>query len=169
MNLTQRVNNVNHVHQFSYMASERPALVGHIRGGVRNPDITGLVTVYWLPDGLYFTTEINGLPPSEVLGFHVHEGTVCSAENGFADAGEHLSECGDNIWCGKHPYHSGDLPPIMSDENGYANMSVYLGKANVADYSGRTVIVHNNKDDFTTQPSGGSMLRIACGILTENL
>ncbi len=168
--MNQPYQNTNHVNRFSYMAAERPALIGHIRGGIRNPDIIGLAAVHWLPDGLFFTAEINGLPPSEVLAFHVHEGAVCRASDDFSEAGDHLSNCGgDDIWCGRHPYHAGDLPPVMSDENGYAFMSVYIGKASVSDYSGRTVIVHNNKDDFTTQPSGASAVRIACGVLTENL
>ena len=33
----------------------------------------------------------------------------------------------------------------------------------VKDIIGRTVVIHDKPDDFTTQPSGGSGVKIACG------
>ena len=48
-------------------------------------------------------------------------------------------------------------------------MEVYIGKGLISDYSGKPIILHDMPDDFSTQPSGGSGKRIACGIFTEVL
>ena len=160
---------MQHIHKFSYVESERPALLGLLSGGFGHEDIRGTTAVFWLPDALYLEAQLEGLPASEVFGFHIHDGVICTAEDGFSDAGSHLDLCGDGVWCGRHPYHAGDLPPIFSDENGTAVMGVYLDRARVEDISGKTIILHSRADDFTSQPAGNSGIRIACGILAENL
>ena len=42
-------------------------------------------------------------------------------------------------------------------------MSVLINKFTVNEIIGRTVIIHSQPDDFTTQPSGNSGKKIACG------
>lgn len=167
------------VNKFSYMGSERPALMGEVHGGAQFPQIEGLIHAYWLrdtlliPDGaLYFQAEFTGLPPDKVFGLHVHDGVICGAAEGdqqFTEAGGHLSLCPEGTWCARHPYHAGDLPPIISDSTGYAAMQVYIGKAQIADFSGKPIILHSMPDDFSTQPAGNSGKRIACGIFMEVL
>ena len=61
-----------------------------------------------------------------------------------------------------HPYHVGDLPPLI-ENNGYAYMSVLLNKFRIKDIIGRTLIIHDMPDDFTSQPSGNAGKKIACG------
>lgn len=161
---------MQYIHDYSYMAFERPALLGTISGGVGHSGINGTAAVFWLPQAVYFEAQVYGLPPSEVFGFHIHDGLVCgAAQDGFAEAGAHLSLCPDGTWCARHPYHAGDLPPLFSDEDGTAVMGVYLDRVTVSDISGRAVVIHGGRDDFTTQPAGNSGIRIACGILAENL
>lgn len=160
---------MQHIHEYSYMSSERPALLGILNGGVGHEDIKGLAAVFWLPDAVWLEAQFEGMPASEVFGFHIHDGAVCTSENSFSDAGGHLDLCGEGVWCGQHPYHAGDLPPIFSDTNGSATMGVYLDRALVENFSGRTIILHSRPDNFTSQPAGNSGIRIACGILTENL
>lgn len=156
--------------RFSYMSAERPALRGELRGSADYKDAEGVVLAYWLEKGVYIRAEFRGLPADRVFGFHVHDGIICGDADGeepFAAAGGHLSLCPEGTWCSLHPYHAGDLPPIFSDSDGYAAMEVYLGRATIADYSGKPLIVHSMPDDFTTQPSGNSGKRIACGIFEE--
>lgn len=158
--------------RFSYMAAESPALKGELRGSSAFPDAAGVVLAYALEDGLYLRAELSGLPADRVFGFHVHEGIICGEADGsepFAAAGGHLSACPEGTWCNKHPYHTGDLPPVFSDSSGYASMDVYLGKADTADYSGKPIILHAMPDDLRSQPSGSSGARIACGIFAEIL
>lgn len=80
-------------------------------------------------------------------------------EESFLDAGEHF-DLEDN----KHPNHSGDLPSIYSN-NGYSYMEFYTTRFKVKDIIGKSVIIHEMKDDFMTQPSGNSGNRIACGVI----
>jgi Cu-Zn family superoxide dismutase len=158
--------------KFSYMETERPALVAEVRGNEVHPDIVGTVNIYWLPDEYYLQADFEGLPPSRVFGFHIHDGIVCAPIDGdkpFSEAGGHYNNCGEGVWCSLHPYHAGDLPPIFSDSEGRASMQVYTDRATVGELSGKPIVLHGLPDDFRTQPSGDSGVRIACGILKENL
>lgn len=77
----------------------------------------------------------------------------------FADAMSHYDPRG----CA-HPYHAGDLPPLFGN-NSFA-LSVFLtDRFSVHEVIGRTVIIHDHPDDFTTQPSGNSGTKIACGVI----
>ena len=42
-------------------------------------------------------------------------------------------------------------------------MSVFLNKFKVKDIIRKVIIIHDMPDDFTTQPSGNSGTKIACG------
>lgn len=46
---------------------------------------------------------------------------------------------------------------------GFAYMNILLDKIKINDIIGRVVIIHDMPDDFTTQPSGNSGTKIACG------
>ena len=163
---------MQHINRFSYMQSERPALIGIMKGGIGAENAEGPAALFWLPDAMYFQVDFTGLPPAEVFGLHIHEGYICGEPRNpdtFAEAGKHYSNCPEGMWCGQHPYHAGDLPPIFSDAEGAASMEVYLDKAAAEEISGRVLILHSMRDDFTSQPAGDSGTRIACGVLAEYL
>lgn len=135
-----------------------------IRGSDEYPSIHGLVSFRQMKNGVLVTAEIYGLPENQsehggVFGFHIHEGTSCSgnSDDPFADAKTHFNP-------GKrpHPYHAGDLPPLFGN-NGFAYMSVFTNRFTVRDIIGKVIIIHSKPDDFTTQPSGNSGEKIACG------
>ena len=101
-------------------------------------------------------------------GFHVHETGDCSALDA-SSAGAHYNPAG-----AAHgdpasvTHHAGDIPNVQADESGRARVDarvqgVSLGGAN--DIIGRALIVHADPDDYTTQPSGNSGARIACGVI----
>lgn len=156
--------------QMQNVLRQNPSAKALIVGGESNPDISGWVNFYQMSGGVLVVTEVKGLPygslpcGSRVFGFHIHEGTSCSgtAEDQFADTGAHYNPSG----C-EHPEHAGDLPPLFGNA-GYAFMSVFTDRFSVAEIVGRTIIIHDSPDDFTTQPSGNSGKKIACGKIAIN-
>ena len=136
-----------------------------IEGGKKYPKINGIVTFRETKKGILVTAKINNLPISKdkckkrVFGFHIHEGISCSGnvEDEFANAKTHLNPTN----C-PHPFHIGDLPPLIEND-GYSYMSVLINKFKIKDILGKVIIIHDMPDDFTSQPSGNSGTKIACG------
>ena len=126
--------------------------------------IKGKVWFVQKKDGVHITTDIYGLPDggySTFFGFHIHEGRACTG-NGvdpFADAKMHYNPAGL-----EHPCHAGDLPPLISVE-GRAKTSFVTDRFKLSEVIGRAVVIHLMPDDFTSQPSGNSGEKIACGII----
>ena len=141
----------------------RPDAAAEIRGSCGFPDIEGTVRFYQTQQGVLVYADIRCLPVSgsQVFGFHIHEGESCTGSSGdsFADAGQHYDR-GRH----RHPCHSGDLPPLFGNE-GHALMAVLTDRFCVSDIIGRTVIIHCGTDDFTSQPSGNSGEKAACGVI----
>lgn len=156
--------------QLQNMLKSPPAAHAAIKGSPQFPGINGMVFFYPLTNGTLVTAQINGLPqdpgmcPADVFGFHIHEGNHCTgnAEDPFANTGGHYNPRG----C-PHPAHAGDLPPLFGN-HGYAFMAVITDRFSVGEVIGRTVIIHSAPDDFTTQPSGNSGKKIACGEIMQN-
>ncbi len=145
----------------------RPQAVANIVGNKSYPGLSGTVRFYQTGKGVIVLAEISGLPHSDlpcqdrVFGFHIHQGTTCGGnmDDPFADAMSHYDPYG----CG-HPHHAGDLPPLFGN-NGFA-LSLFLTcRFSVDEIIGRTIIIHDLPDDFTTQPSGGSGSKVACGVI----
>ena len=44
-------------------------------------------------------------------------------------------------------------------------MSFFTNKFKVNDIIGKSVIIHENPDDYRSQPSGNSGKRLACGVI----
>ena len=148
----------------------RPNAVAHIKGSPQYPCINGSVRFYQTPSGILVAAEIQGLPDADkptgsgVFGFHIHSGKCCTgtSKDPFANAEKHYNP--DNL---DHPCHAGDMPPLFSN-CGYA-LSIFLThRFSLDEVIGRTVIIHSKPDDFTTQPSGDSGEKIACGQINRN-
>lgn len=147
----------------------RPQAVASITGSEHYPDISGTVRFYQTNEGVIVWAEINGLPHSGLLcqkrifGFHIHQGTDCAGnmDDPFADAMSHYNPNG----C-EHPYHAGDLPPLF-ENNGFALSLFLTDRFSINEVIGKTVIIHDHPDDFTTQPSGNSGTKIACGLISR--
>lgn len=144
-----------------------PAAYAELTGNPGNAEINGMVRFYPVGAGVLVNAEVYGLPVSDagcgsdIFGFHVHEGHSCTGNSSdpYADAGQHL-----NPGMCPHPAHEGDMPPLFGS-NGSAWMMYFTDRFKLSDLIGRTVIIHGSPDDFTTQPSGNSGSKIACGTI----
>lgn len=142
-----------------------PDAIARVHGGSLQPSLNGVVKFYDTPfDGIIIEAEFAGLPDSNennhnFLGFHIHENGDCS--NNFNNTGSHFNPTGAS-----HPYHLGDLPPLLNN-NGYAYTMFYDDSLTISRIIGHSVIVHSQRDDFTSQPSGDSGNKIGCGVIKK--
>lgn len=136
-----------------------------IKGGRKYPKINGVIKFRETKKGVLIKVEVEGLPESKdkctgrFFALHIHSGNSCTgnSQDEFANALTHYNpnKC-------PHPYHAGDLPPIL-ENNGVAYMEVLVNKFRIEEIIGKVIIIHESPDDFTTQPSGNSGEKIACG------
>ncbi|HEY2256618.1 MAG TPA: superoxide dismutase family protein [Variovorax sp.] len=138
---------------------------------VPNPTM-GKVTFTPLEHGLRIAVDVHGLAPGTEHGFHVHETGDCG-DNGNAAGGHFNPSGGTHGKFGAPGSHAGDLPSLVADASGNARFSVDVHTLSMTDGAannviGRSVVVHRDRDDFTTQPAGNSGPRIACGVITRN-
>jgi len=129
--------------------------------------INGVVTFTKISQGVRIIADIDGLTPGE-HGFHIHEFGDCSGKN--ADSvGAHYNpnhqKHGDPD---SKEFHVGDLGNLDADENGHAHYEVInkviklQGRNSIL---GRSVIIHADRDDYVTQPTGASGVKIGCGVI----
>lgn len=154
---------------FAWLSANPPSGMAQIHGSDAFPDIEGQVLFYQRRDGVFVVAQITGLPMEQascdasIFAMHIHSGGSCTgnAADPFADAGTH-----DNPKDCPHPSHAGDLPPLFGND-GYAWSAVFTNRFAVSDVIGKTVIIHRQPDDFTTQPAGNAGAKIACGVISN--
>lgn len=115
-----------------------------------------------------------GLTPGE-HGWHLHEVGVCDPAGAepFESAGGHWDPT--NMPHGAPDaadHHVGDFGNFTATEDGLAETSISTsdftlsdGPLSVFDADGTAIILHAGRDDLTTQPSGDSGARFACGVV----
>lgn len=110
----------------------------------------------------------SGLTPG-AHGFHIHEKGDCSAPDATS-AGGHFNPTGAKHGSpGAASHHLGDLPMLTAGADGSARFEasmdgIAIGEG-IGNILGRSVVVHAQPDDFTTQPTGNSGARVACGVI----
>lgn len=142
----------------------KPAAVAWVTGNTSHSGLSGIVKFFDTPyNGVLIEAEVFGLPNIEeknstnYYAMHIHEFGDCSDD--FSKTGAHYNPSDS-----PHPEHAGDLLPLLGNQ-GYAWTAFYDKRFRVADIIGRSVIIHVNRDDFTTQPSGDSGEKIGCGVI----
>ena len=135
-----------------------------IQGGNGYPELNGTATFTQTNRGVLVTVKVNKLPQNAlcnggIFALHIHAGESCTGgkDDEFSNAKSHYNP--NNCL---HPYHSGDLPPLIGN-NGFAYMSVLTDRFTVDEIINKVIIIHDSKDDFTTQPSGNAGAKIGCG------
>ena len=143
--------------------TKHPEAIARIKGNEDAPQLSGTVEFYQKKSGVLVLARITGLPKNSKSGFfafHIHEGKSCTGE-GFSDTMRHYNPKETN-----HPDHAGDLPPLLAN-HWDAYLAVMTDRISVKEVIGKTVVIHQNPDDFTTQPSGNAGKKIACGVIKK--
>lgn len=129
--------------------------------------VTGKVTFSKVPGGIKIVADVDGLKPGE-HGFHVHEHGDCGGVDAAA-AGGHFNPTNKKHGGPDSPErHVGDFGNLVADAKGHAHYErvdteiTFEGENSIL---GRTIMVHADRDDLTTQPTGASGARIGCGII----
>ncbi len=141
-----------------------------LMAGPDYPSIKGLVTFADIQGGVMVCADVAGLPPYKPgigdkqpvgpFGFHIHEKGNCEIgdpSKPFEASGGHWNPTNQ-----PHGNHAGDFPVLVAD-NGRARMCFIMSRFTVGEILGRSVMIHENPDDYRSQPAGNSGKRIACG------
>lgn len=153
----------------------KPTASANVKGGPLRPQIQGVIRFIDVPGGTWVCAEVNGLPPYQPAingadpigphGFHIHEFGNCEVgdpQNPFQAAGEHWNPTNQ-----PHGNHAGDFPVLFSNQ-GYANMCFFTNAFKPEQVIGKSVIIHQNPDDYRTQPAGDAGKRLACGVIQSS-
>lgn len=129
----------------------------------------GRASVREVVGGLRFTIDARGLDAG-LHGAHVHMVGRCDAPD-FMSAGLHWNPSGaqHGAMNAKGP-HQGDLPNLLIGTDGRGTVGVVVPGASfdsVLDADGSAMVIHAKADDLTTDPSGNSGARLACGVFTK--
>ena len=163
----------DHLYQNGYWTNwENRNAVAYVTGGPLRPQINGVVNFQNVAGGTWVSVQVTGLPeyrpgtateaPVGPFGFHIHENGVCEVGNPndpFQAANGHWNPTNQ-----PHGNHAGDFPVLFSN-HGRACMGFFTDRVQVNDVVGRSIIIHNNPDDYRTQPAGDSGKRLACGVI----
>ncbi|OSP53985.1 superoxide dismutase [Pseudoruegeria sp. SK021] len=138
------------------------------RAEVRDTDgnIVGGVTAETTPSGtVLLTVSLTELPPG-IHGAHIHETGDCSASD-FSSAGGHVAGDAQHGVDSAEGPHPGDMPNITILEAGATQVEIFSDQLDIdrdiLDDDGSAFVLHAGVDDYTSQPSGASGDRIACG------
>lgn len=147
------------------LEENNPDAYADVRGNADYPMLHGTVKFYDVSDGVLVEAMIFGLPnaapyTSAFYGFHIHENGNCTQP--FDRTGNHFNP--DNT---PHPNHAGDMPPLLGN-HGFAYSVFYTERLNLNQIIDKSIIIHSHPDDFTSQPSGNSGTKIACGVIRQS-
>ena len=123
--------------------------------------------------GVQISVQVRELPAGE-HGIHIHAVGRCDPPD-FMSAGGHFNPS-QRLHGLQNPQgsHEGDLPNLAVLPDGTAaytasNTMLTLGLGNPAasvfDADGSALVIHADPDDQTTDPTGNSGGRIACGVI----
>jgi len=129
--------------------------------------VSGTVIFTAVEGGIKIVADVKNLTPGK-HGFHVHEHGDCSAADG-SSAGGHFNPTKTKHGGPDSPErHVGDFGNLVANEKGeahYERIDHVISLNGPNSIVGKSIIIHAGEDDLTTQPTGNSGARIACGLI----
>lgn len=136
---------------------------GPVVGWVNFTEAAGQLTIH--------VTIIGGGLNATQHGLHVHQTGDCGSDGTTpgSKAGGHFNPNNNT-----HGAHAGDLGNIQTDASGKGTRTVLpaelkapltLSSGQTYTIMGRSIVVHANPDDGTTNPAGNSGARVLCGLI----
>ena len=136
--------------------------VAHLQP-MEGSSVTGTITfTSGMGDGLEIEGDLTGLDEGK-HGFHVHGGSSCT------QPGDHFNPDGaQHSAPDSTSRHLGDLGNVDAGSDSTASVNMTVDRIRLDSLNsivGHALIVHENEDDLTTQPSGNSGPAVACGVI----
>ena len=124
-------------------------------------------------DGIRVRVRVEDLEPGK-HGIHIHSVGACDPAT-FASAGPHFNpESRRHGLLNPAGAHAGDLPNLVVRESGVGVLrttteraSLLPGPKSLFDADGSALVIHAAEDDQTTDPTGNSGSRVACGVIEK--
>lgn len=122
--------------------------------------------------GVLIRVRLHGLAPG-VHAFHIHQTGQCTAPD-FSSAGGHFAPRGHaHGFMNADGMHAGDLLNLHIPASGTVTTErlapgVTLmpdAEGSLMDGDGSALVIHQNPDDYTSQPAGGGGPKLACGVI----
>ena len=136
-------------------------------------NVRGEVTFTDQGDGkVRFELSVENLPAGE-HAVHLHEHGDCSAEDASSAGGHWNPTMKPHGKRGEgNDFHKGDIDnmTVGDDGKGTLNLTIEgwsIGGPDSTNIVGKSVIIHEKADDFTSQPSGNAGSRLSCGVIKE--
>lgn len=132
----------------------------------------GTLTLTDTTGGIAVSGRLSGLPPGE-HGMHFHMAGRCDPPT-FESAGEHWNPA-TRQHGRENPQgpHFGDMPNVSAGADSTAVIQAVTPGGSLRasdmllDADGAAVVIHSSRDDYQTNPSGGSGSPMACGVITS--
>lgn len=135
--------------------------------------VTGEATFMEENGTVVFQLTAANLTPGE-HAVHLHEKGDCSAEDASSAGGHWNPAMKPHGKRGEGTaFHKGDIAnmSVGADGKGTLKLSIAdwsIGGADSTNVVGKSVIIHADPDDFTSQPAGNAGARVSCGVIKEN-
>ena len=134
---------------------------------LNNSNISGTISFTQKKDSVLLEAHIYGLEPG-FKAIHIHEIGDCSSSDGLSTGGHwNPTNTKHSKWGDPTGFHLGAVGNFEIDSigHGMVNFSTdlwCLGCGKETDLLDQAVIIHNGQDDYVSQPSGASGMRIGC-------
>ena len=133
-------------------------------------NVSGNVTFTEEGDKVRIMGEITG-HASGTRGWHIHEKGDCSDPKGMSAGGHFNPRAHKHGGPSDAERHAGDMGNLVFDARGNVEINVMVSGISTSSDKpdgiiGRALIIHMDRDDLKTDPTGNAGGRAACGFIT---